>query len=52
MRHTSLTDSLCYGSVKAAFLSVYEIVPEAYHQRFGKGRKEDKQSYLEFSWIK
>ena len=44
----SLTDSLSYQSVKDAVLKVYERVPEAYRQRFRDGRKEDKQSYLEF----
>ena len=45
----SVTDSLSYQSVKDAVLKVYERVPEAYRQRFRDGRKEDKQSYLEFS---
>lgn len=45
----SVTDSLSYASVKAAVLKVYEMVPEAYRQRFGNDRTEDKQSYREFS---
>ena len=45
----SVTDSVSYKSVKEAVLKVYEMVPEAYRQRFREGRKEDKQSYLEFA---
>ena len=45
----SVTDSVSYESVKDAVLKVYEMVPEAYCQRFREGRKEDKQSYLEFA---
>ena len=45
----SVTDSVNYKSVKEAVLKVYEMVPEAYRQRFREGRKEDKQSYLEFA---
>ena len=45
----SVTKCLCYDLVKAAVLKAYEMVPKAYSQRFRKGKKEDKQSYLEFS---
>ena len=45
----SVTDSVSYKLVKEAVLKVYEMVPEAYRQRFREGRKEDKQSYLEFA---
>lgn len=44
----SVTDSLSYKAVKTAILKAFERVPEDYHQRFRKGRK-DEQSYLEFS---
>ena len=47
--YLALSNSLCCDSVKAADLKAYEIVPEAYRQRFRKGKKGDKQSYLEFS---
>lgn len=43
----SVTDSMSYAKVKTAVLKVYEMVPEA--QRFKNGKREDKQSYLEFS---
>ena len=45
----SVTSSICYDSVKAAVLKAYEMVPESYRQRFRRGRREDKQSCLEFS---
>lgn len=35
--------------MKSAVLKAYEMVPEAYHQLFRNGRKDNKQSYLEFS---
>ena len=45
----SVTDCLSYATVKAAVLKAYELVPESYRQRFRNSRKDEKQSYLEFS---
>lgn len=45
----SVTDSLSYAKVKAAILKAYEMVPEAYRQRFRSARKEDSQTYLDFA---
>lgn len=44
----SLEDSGDYDKVKTAVLKTYELVPEAYRQRFRSWKKEDK-SYLEFA---
>lgn len=41
-------DSTKYLSVKATVLKVYELVPEAYRQRFRSWRKSDK-SHLKFA---
>ena len=41
-------DSMSYAKVKAAVLKIYELVPEAYRQRFRNWRKQDKQSHVEF----
>ena len=40
---------MSYATVKSAVLKVYEMVPETYRQRFRNSRKDEKQSYLEFS---
>ena len=42
-------DSRNYARVKAAVLKSYELVPEAYRQRFRSWKKDDKQSHLEFA---
>lgn len=34
--------------VKSAILRSYELVPEAYRQRFRDSHKFDKQTYVEF----
>ena len=49
--YSSLTDadSQKYSSVKSAVLKAYELVPEAYRQRFRTWKKGDKQSHLEFA---
>lgn len=44
----SVNDSGSYQLVKAAILRAYELVPEAYHQRFRSLRKE-KQTHTEFA---
>lgn len=41
--------SKCYDVVKAAFLWAYELVPEAYRQRFRGCRKGEKQTFVEFA---
>lgn len=45
--------SLCLYSggrkVKAAVLSAYELVPEAYRQKYRKLRKQGNQTYVEFA---
>ncbi|XP_036965434.1 uncharacterized protein LOC119025698 isoform X1 [Acanthopagrus latus] len=49
----SSSDSVKYDVVKSAVLKVYELVPEAYRQRFRGWRRGDK-SHLEFalSWCR
>ena len=37
-----------YELVKAAILKSFELVPEAYRQKFRTQRKKDNQSYVEF----
>lgn len=41
-------ESLVYGKVKAAVERAYELVPEAYRQKFRNLRKLENQSYAEF----
>lgn len=42
-------DSLKYDAVKAAILRAYELVPEAYRQKFKNHKKAQKQTYVEFA---
>lgn len=42
-------DSLNYDSVKAAILRAYELVSEAYRQKFRNHKKAPTQSYVEFA---
>lgn len=44
-----LQQGLDYYSVKAAILLAYELVPEAYRQRFRGARKQPTQTYVEFA---
>ncbi len=44
-----LEQSLDYDTVKAAVLRAYELVPEAYRQRFCSHAKAAKQTYVEFA---
>ena len=37
-----------YEAVKMAVLKNFELVPEAYRQKFRDKKKEDRQSYVEF----
>lgn len=47
--HATVPDHcLDYDKVKAAVLRVYELVPEAYRQKFRKFRKSEHQTYCEF----
>ena len=45
----SVEQSADYDFVKASILRGYELVPEAYRQRFRRFRKGDRQTYLEFA---
>ena len=44
----SITDSANYDTVKMAILRSYEMVPEAYRQRFRDYRMGENQTYVEF----
>lgn len=44
----SVEDSSDYQTLKSSILRAYELVPEAYRQRFRFLRKEEKDSYVEF----
>uniref|UniRef100_A0A3B1J0P6 Gypsy retrotransposon integrase-like protein 1 n=1 Tax=Astyanax mexicanus TaxID=7994 RepID=A0A3B1J0P6_ASTMX len=44
-----LEDSLQYDSVKAAILRAYELVPEAYRQKFRMHKKSSSQTFVEFA---
>lgn len=45
----SIEQSTDYEMVKSAILRAYELVPEAYRQRFRNLGKLDKQTYVEFA---
>lgn len=45
----SLEESLKYDSVKSAILRAYELVPEAYRQKFRTHRKTSNQTFVEFA---
>lgn len=40
---------MCYAKVKSAVLKAYELVPEAYRQKFRTWVKGDKQTNVEFA---
>ena len=42
-------DSQSYDTVKAAVLKSYELVPEAYRQKFRDRKKNDSETYVEFA---
>ncbi|KAJ8022625.1 hypothetical protein HOLleu_37579 [Holothuria leucospilota] len=48
----SIEDSMDYDKVKKAILQAYELVQEAYRQKFRKYRKADTQTYVEFAYQK
>ena len=45
----SVQDSSDYDKVKAQILKAYELVPEAYRQKFRSLRKADGQTHVEFA---
>lgn len=45
----SVEDSSDYEIVKHAILTAYELVPEAYRQKFRNLKKGDSQTYVEFA---
>lgn len=45
----SVADSLNYDTLKGAILRAYELVPEAYRQRFRGLKKSSAQSYVDFA---
>ena len=48
----SLVQSSNYDTVKELILKAYELVPEAYRQKFRNCRKEKAQSHVEFARTK
>ena len=44
----SIEESCQYEVVKAAVLKAYELVPEAYRQKFCSTTKQENQTYIEF----
>ena len=48
----SLEQSSDYDKVKELILKAYELVPEAYRQKFSNCRKENDQTHVEFARIK
>ncbi|KAF0045953.1 hypothetical protein F2P81_002482 [Scophthalmus maximus] len=49
MAALSLEESLNLESVKSTILRIYELVPEAYRQKFRSHRKSQNQTYTEFA---
>ncbi len=45
----SVEDSLNYETVKLAILRAYELVPEAYRQKFRGHKKNSCQTFVEFA---
>ena len=45
----SLDQSSDYETVKTAVLNAYELMPEAYRQKFRESRKSSNQTYVEFA---
>jgi len=48
----SVDQSLDYDTVKSAVLKAYELVLEAYRQKFRNSKKGDAQTYVKFSHTK
>ena len=51
--YSSLSIQQCqnYDAVKKAVLKAYELVPEAYRQKFRSAKKESNQTYVEFARV-
>ena len=47
-----LNACLDYKQVKGAILKAYELLPEAYRQKFRGYEKPDNQTYMEFAYDK
>ena len=45
----SIESSSSYDEVKASILRGYQLVPEAYRQRFRQSKKTDRQAHIEFA---
>lgn len=45
----SIEESLNYGVVKSTILRAYELVPEAYRQKFRSHKKRPSQTFVEFA---
>ena len=45
----AIADSSDYDKVKAAILKAYQLIPEAYRQRFRRYKKFDNQTFVEFA---
>ena len=45
----SMENSANYEKIKSAVLKAYELVPQAYRQRFRSWEKRTGQNYVEFS---
>lgn len=45
----SIAETMCYDSVKSAILRAYELVPEAYRQKFRNHKKAPGRTYVEFA---
>lgn len=45
----SIDQSLNYDTVKSTVLRAYELVPEAYRQRFRQSQKAANQTFVEFA---
>ena len=52
--HTALPTSACvdYNCVKNAILKAYELVQEAYRQKFRNYHKQESQNHVEFAYEK
>ena len=44
-----ISECVDYNSVKNTILKAYELVPEAYHQKFRNYRKQESQTHVEFA---
>ena len=49
MQVLSIEESLDYDIVKATVMRAYELVPEAYRQKFRTSEKSANQTHVEFA---